>query len=122
MYGALFQAIEHILTTSHATVVFITETTGKYYEFHTTTGTGDYRVLRKNGIGLYQQDYNNAIIDICQRYGIPVIDAGAKSQINQYRPQFIIDQIHHTELGGKQYANTIWSELKNIPVLAKTNA
>jgi hypothetical protein len=50
--------------------------------------------------------------------GVPVIDCGATSHINNFQPEFIIDQIHHTELGGKQYANVVWNELKNISPLA----
>ena len=114
MYGAMYQAIKYIQENSNATLVFITDSTGRYYEFTQSSGTGDYRVTRQNGLNLLQQDYNNAVIKCCQYYGVPVIDAGGRSQIDQYRPQYIIDQIHHTTLGGKQYAQTIWAELKNI--------
>ncbi len=112
-YGALHQAISYCLEHSHAEVVLITESTGKQYTLSGGT-TADYRILHKNSLDLYQQAYNDAMIRIGQYYGVHVIDAGGKSQINQYHPEYIIDQIHHTTLGGEQYAKTIWEELKNI--------
>lgn len=112
-YGALHQAISYCLEHSHAEVVLITETTGKLYTMQ-GGGTADYTILHKNSLDLYQQAYNDAMIRIGQYYGVHVIDAGGKSQINQYHPEYIIDQIHHTTVGGEQYANTIWEELKNI--------
>ena len=113
MYGALHQAISYILAHSHAEVILITETTGQEYTLSGGT-TVSYKILRKNSLDLYQQDYNDVIIRIGQFYGVHVIDAGGKSQINQYHPEYIIDQIHHTTLGGEQYAKTVWEELKNI--------
>lgn len=113
MYGALYQAITYILEHSHAELVLITETTGKQYTLQDQT-TVNYNVLKKNSLDLYQQDYNDVIINIGKYYGVHVIDAGGKAQINQYHPEYIIDQIHHTTLGGEQYAKTIWEELKNI--------
>lgn len=76
----------------------------------------------KNSLDLYQQAYNDAMIRIGQYYGVHVIDAGGKSQINQYHPEYIIYQIHHTTLGGEQYAKTIWEELKNISPAKTANA
>ena len=113
MYGALHQAISYMLQHSHAEIILITETTGKVYTPSGGTQVS-YNILQKNSLDLYQQDYNDVIIRIGQFYGVHVIDAGGKSQINQYHPEYIIDQIHHTTLGGEQYAKTIWEELKNI--------
>lgn len=111
--GALHQAISYCLQNSHAEIVLITETTGKQYTLGGGT-TVDYRILKKNSLDLYQQAYNDAMIRMGQYYGVHVIDAGGKSQINQYHPEYIIDQIHHTTLGGEQFAKTIWEELKQI--------
>ena len=110
--GALHQAISYCLANSHAQVVLITESTGRQY---TVSGAEvDYRILKKNSLDLYQQAYNDAMIRMGQYYGVHVIDAGGKSQINQYHPEYLADHIHHSSEGGQQFANAIWEELKNI--------
>ena len=49
------------------------------------------------------------------RVGIVTALAGVCRQMYMSAfPQYLADQIHHSELGGKQYAETIWDELKNI--------
>lgn len=114
--GALYQAIKHCLETSKATVVLLTESYGKEY----TLKSGDkanYRIDKRNSLGLLQKDYNDAIVKMGAYMGVPVIDCGANSQINNFHPEYIVDQIHHTELGGKQYATTIWRELQYITPL-----
>jgi hypothetical protein len=116
--GALYQAIKYCLENSHATVVLLTESYGRQYTLKTTGATANYSIDKKNSLGLIQKDYNDAIIKMGAYMGVPVIDCGGSSHINNFHPEFIIDQIHHTELGGKQYANTIWKELKNISPLA----
>lgn len=109
LYGALTQAVRHCLENSGATVVLITESIGRLYN------EADYRTTRKNVINLTQNDYNEAIRNIGKFLGVPVIDAGGLAHINENRPKYLFDHIHHSELGGKQYANAIWSCLKNIP-------
>ena len=109
LYGALTQAVRHCLENSGATVVLITESTGRLYN------EADYRTTRKNVLNLTQNDYNEAIRNIGKFLGVPVIDAGGLAHINENRPKYLFDHIHHSELGGKQYANVIWSCLKNIP-------
>ena len=112
MYGAITQAVTYCLQNSKATIVLITESIGR--EFQLSTGLADYKTTRKNSLNLTQNDYNEVIRNVAKFLGVHCIDAGAKSQINEYSPQFLADQIHHSELGGKQYAETIWEELKNI--------
>jgi hypothetical protein len=113
--GALYRAVKHCLETApNAIVILLTESTGKEYTMKSTGQTADYCVDRKNSLGLFQKDYNDIIVDMGRFMGVRVIDAGSKSQINCFNPEYIVDQIHHTELGGKQYATVIWDELKNI--------
>ncbi|MBQ3527349.1 MAG: SGNH/GDSL hydrolase family protein [Clostridia bacterium] len=112
--GAIYQAVKYCLEKSSATVVLITDSTGKKYTMSSTGNEADYTVSKLNSLDLKQVDYNNAIIKMGQYMGVPVIDAGGNSHINCFRPSYIIDQIHHTTEGGKQYATAIWSELKSI--------
>jgi hypothetical protein len=116
--GALYQAIKYCSENSRATVVLLTESYGRQYTLKTTGATANYSIDKKNSLGLLQKDYNDAIVKMGAYMGVPVIDCGTNSSINNFHPEFIIDQIHHTELGGKQYANAIWKELKNISPLA----
>ena len=113
--GALYQAIKHCIENSSATIVLITESYGKEYTLKSTGDTANYSIDKKNSLNFLQKDYNDAIVKMGAYMGVPVIDCGAESHINNFNPKYIIDQIHHTELGGKQYANVIWNKLKNIP-------
>ena len=113
--GALYRAIKHCLETApKATIILLTESTGKEYTLTGSTSPVSYCFARLNSIGKLQKDYNDAIIEMGKFMGVRVIDAGSKSQINCFNPEYIVDQIHHTELGGEQYATVIWDELKNI--------
>lgn len=114
--GALYLAIKHCLENSNATVVLLTETTGRVYTLSSTGNEVNYTVGKKNGLDLLQNDYNDTIVKMAQYMGVHVIDAGRKSQINEFSPAYLEDHLHHSHLGGKQYAATIWEELKNIHV------
>ena len=112
-YGAMYEAITYILTNSNATLVFITDNTGRNYNSID---------IRRQAVrnGKTQNDFIEATIKMCNYMGIPVIDAGRKSCISQDTASlYLADQIHHTEKGGEQFAQTIWSELKNIPCRIK---
>ena len=107
-YGAMYDAITYILSHSNATLVFITDSTGRSYNSID---------LRREAVrnGKTQNDFIEATIRMCNYMGVPVIDAGRKSCISQDTATlYLADQIHHTEKGGEQYAQTIWAELKNI--------
>lgn len=109
LMGAIYQAVTYIYTVNpNATVVLLTEHTGQ------NTDSGNFNVDRVNEFGEYQYQYDDAIVEIARFLNVHCIDCGRKSQINQWHPSYLIDHIHHTELGGKQYAETIWEELKNI--------
>ena len=112
--GACYQAFTTALTNSpKAVVVLLTETTGKNH-----VGYADYSQTRKNELDLTQWDYIDMTIKVAEFVGIPVIKCGQDSMINAQNPQYIADHIHHTYLGGYQYARTIWSKLKGIPLKA----
>ena len=109
LMGALYQAITYIYGVNpYATVVLLTDHTGQ------SADTGNFSVDRVNALGEYQYQYADALSDIAGYLGAHCIDCGRKSQINQWNADYLIDHIHHTELGGEQYANAIWDELKNI--------
>lgn len=115
--GALYQAISYLQKNSHAVVALITENTGKKYTLSSTGKEADYTINRKNSIDKFQSDYNEAMRKMAKHMGCYLIDAGAESQINENHPEYLIDHLHHTELGGQQYAKVIWSYLKDIPCM-----
>lgn len=121
--GALYQAVNYLQSNSHALVVLLTETTGRVYTFTGPVNTGSTvnycYYTKKESSGLYQSDYNAAIKRFAEWAGCVCIDCGTKSEINCNNPQYLIDHLHHTELGGKQYAQAVWNELKNLHPLKK---
>jgi len=112
--GACYQAFTTAQTNApNAVVVLLTETTGRNH-----VGYTNYIQTRKNNLGLYQSDYIEMTMKVAEFVGIPVINCGRDSMINAQNPQYIADHIHHTYLGGYQYARTIWAKLKDIPLKA----
>lgn len=104
-YCAFKEAIQYA---PKATVVFLTDSTGK------SSGENNYDWHRKNGLNLMQIDYINMAKAVAAYVGIPVIDCGQDSMINAANPDYLADWIHHSYLGGYQYAKAIWDKLKNI--------
>lgn len=98
-----------------AVVIFLTEPSGQKFE---STGV-NCSAEKKNHEGLFQRNYTEVAMDVAELVGIPVIDAGSASMINLYHPEYLADQIHHTDLGGQQYAYTVWLELKDMAPLLK---
>ena len=96
-----------------ARIVFLTDSTGQ------ETAEANCTWKKTNHNGLTQRDYTQMAMLIAENAGIAVIDAGSSAMINQYHPEYLADQIHHSELGGKQYALSVWMELKDIPPLLK---
>lgn len=61
--------------------------------------------------------------EVCKRNCVPCINAN-DSGLGYYRVtgnnNYIVDQIHMTDLGGYNIAKCFWSKLKNIPTLTTT--
>lgn len=104
LYMAMHTAVTKISNANpNAVIAFIADSSGK-----TTWG---YDQIRN---GNYQYDFIKAMKSFCEFVGCVFIDAGQKSEINLFHPQYIADHIHHTYIGGEQFANAIWSVLKHI--------
>jgi hypothetical protein len=100
-----------------ALIIFLTESTGQKYESNGEDCSGN----KGNHEGLYQREYTDIAIAVAEFVGIPVIDAGSRSMINKYHPDYLEDQIRHSNLGGQQYAYTVWLELKDMAPLLKAD-
>ena len=62
--------------------------------------------------GVTQKEYYDEIAKVGESLGIPVIKQYAISQISENTPQYIADNIHPTQLGAKQSAYAIWSQMR----------
>lgn len=111
--GACYQIFKTLQKRApNAVIIFLTDSTGQDEQDNCSWEKANHN-------GLLQRDYTEMAM-LCARYsGIRVIDAGSMSMINRHHPQYLTDQIHHSELGGKQYALTVWMELKDIRPLLK---
>lgn len=104
--GAIYTAVTLIYQKApHATVVLITASQGQM------NGQSGYPIDFSDG---KQLKFNEMTVRMAHYLGCHVIDAGSKAQINNFHPEYLVDQIHHSWAGGQQYADTIWEELKNI--------
>lgn len=114
--GACFQIFNTLQQRApQAMIVFLTEPTGQAY----SENNEDCSAQRPNHLGLLQMHYTETALSVARFMGIPTIDAGRTSMINQYHPLYLQDQIHHSALGGQQYALTVWMELKDMAPLLK---
>lgn len=115
--GAIYQIAKYVYDNSNATLVFITDYVGRYVHINPAPDGsdfyGDCAPTKVNNLGLLQIDYIEMMKKQCEYFSIPCIDAGSKCGISEITGDlYLMDHIHSTEVGGKQYAQTIWDELK----------
>lgn len=68
-----------------------------------------------NTAGLYHWHYNDAMRQVCNVYGIPVLNVGEEAGINRYTcTYFTKDLIHMNALGGTRYGDYVWSKLRHL--------
>lgn len=110
--GACYQVFKALREKApQAVIVAITDPIGR-----TVPSTGaKYNRDVKNKQDLYQMDYNKMIKDVAEYMSVPVIDTAVLSGICQENPEYFVDHLHHSDLGGQQFAKTVWAYLKNIP-------
>lgn len=117
--GTIYQMANYVYSNSNATLVFITDHVGRYVHINPAPDGsdfyGDCAPTKRNTLNLLQIDYINMIAKQCEYFGIPIIMAGQDAGINLMTGnQYLVDHIHQSYAGGHQYAQTIWSALKNI--------
>lgn len=117
--GACYQVFCSIQENApNAVVVFLTQPTG---QDSSITGDNCQRG-QTNALDLRQEDYTEMAVAVARYCGIRVIDAGRTSMIGQEHPAYLEDHIRQTELGGKQYALTVWMELKDAAPLLREDS
>ena len=118
--GCIYLMAQYICSNSNATLIFITDHVGRNVESMVapdgTTYSANMAPERENSLGLKQIDYIKMIQNVCEYLEIPCIMAGQNSGINPFTGDlYLMDALHQSYIGGKQYANTIWEFLKEIP-------
>ena len=110
--GACYQVFKSLREKApQSVIVAITDPIGR-----TIPSTGaKYNRDAKNGQNLLQMDYNNMIKAVAEYMSIPTIDTAVLSGICQENPEYFVDHLHHSDLGGQQLANTVWAYLKQMP-------
>jgi len=115
--GALNTCIKNVLTNCpNAQVVIMASTRGRYKAGDSSELYPlDYQTA--NGVSIYERD--KAVEQVAFANGLYFIPFNALG-LGLFREQasnlYNVDNIHHTELGGYNLAQGVWSYLKNIPL------
>ena len=126
-YGALnFVAKTLITNNPTSTIIFVTPL--HRYGFGTSkilnqSFTYDYL---PNGVGHSLKDYKDAIVNVCERWSIPVVDLYGNSGINPAIPSiknnYFTDGIHPNSNGHERISEIICNELEDLYVGVKNEA
>ena len=119
--GALNQCIRYLQQNTNAQIVVMSSTTQKRGS-DGTPREPDYNYDTSGGETRTWYDICEAMRKVCGLNSciyIPLCEGsglGWARMNNALGVNYIIDNIHHTELGGYNLAQFIWSKLKNIPL------
>ena len=107
--GCIRSAINYIWTQKpYITIIGIIDHVGR------TGFTPDTSSTAQNSGGLTQYEYYSKVKKVFQSLSIPVICLDEFSQMNEYTPNYYIDNIHPSALGAEHTAKEIWSRMKDI--------
>lgn len=105
--GALNQCIRYLQENTTAQIVVISSTTSR-------TNPPEYKYATDEHTWL---DQKKATEDVCKLNGVHYIPMGENAGIGGTRlnDTYLVDNIHHTDIGGYNLAQFVWSRLKEIP-------
>ena len=113
--GALNQCIRYLQANTTAQIVVINSTMSRY----SVNDSSDLRPpeYTYGADNHTKYDQWKATREVCRLNSVPCIGFGDESGMGYSRmnDSYLKDQIHHTELGGYNLAQYVWSKLKNIP-------
>lgn len=106
LYGAMKTIIEYVLQNyPNAQLFWITPLPRE-------------TMMTENGVGLILEDYRNIIVDMCNEYGVPVLDFTHDGSINpriaSHKTIYASDGLHPVQLGHDIIAEKIASFIKKI--------
>lgn len=108
-YGALRAAADWLLTNRPAARVFWLTAYGD------AMNAGYPNGKTQNTHGNWYWEFNDAMREVANVYGIPVLNVGEESGINYYTCQFYTsDMIHPNTLGGQRYGEYVWSRIRHL--------
>ena len=115
--GALNLCLRYLLSTTNAQIVVIASPQRRYNNSESEPRYGNETFGSDNHTNL---DRDEAIRKVCMLNSVYCILAGAADGLGFARANasnnYHVDQVHHTNLGGYNFAQAIWSQLKNIPL------
>lgn len=115
--GNFTQCIEYLTYHTRAKLVFISMIPLTFVNYDAGTRRD---VFFENSYGFTYREYVNAMIEVCQYYGVEVIDAQANALSNgRCNKDTILDSTHFNDFGGEIYGRYIWSKLKDVLPLPK---
>ena len=116
--GALNTCIKNVLMNCLKAQVVIMPSTISRYELGNSSNL--YNLDSERGDGTTYMERDEAIRKVAVANGVYFIPFGSGLGLGLFRQQssnlYNVDQIHHTELGGYNLAQGVWSYLKNIPL------
>lgn len=116
--GALNLCIRHLQATTNAQIVVIASPTSRYYLYDTSVKYDGTKKFGSDNHTVF--DAWEAMRKVCLLNSVYFIPAGGMDGMGFARMNasnaYNTDQVHHTALGGYNFAQAIWSQLKIIPL------
>ena len=111
--GNLNQIIEYLLTNTHAYVVILIASRGRYkYD------DNSIKYLPTSEHCKERLKWEDAVDTICNMHGVPCWNGASEANLGYYQiakdNTLVQDQIHLTDKGGEILAKYFWGKLKNI--------
>ena len=111
--GNLNQVIKYLLENTRATVVVLIANRTRYEHLHPENLYSPDSSYMKDRIAR-----EKAVEEICLIHGVPCFNAAREANLGFYRVignnDYIRDQIHDTDEGGRILAQYYWGRLKNL--------
>ena len=111
--GNLNQVLKYLLENTRATVVVLIANRTRYEHLHPENQYSPDSSYMKDRIAR-----EKAVEEICLIHGVPCFNAAREANIGFYRVignnDYIRDQVHDTEEGGRILAQYYWGRLKNL--------
>ena len=109
-YGAMHTLICNLYNKYPKTRVIFMTPLHRLVEHHTTKKHNDRFVTLK--------DYVNVIKEVCEYYGVPVLDlystSGLQPNVEINRELYMTDGLHPTDLGAKRIADILYSFVRTL--------
>ena len=111
--GNLNQILAYLLQNTRATVVILIASRTRH-----AVGNADEKYSPKSDYMKHRIAREKAVEEICMIHGVPCFNASREANLGFYRvtdnDDYIRDQVHNTDEGGRILAQYYWGRLKNL--------